>query len=150
MFCRPKQTLINSVVLSILALGLTGCGKSGPKLAEVEGTVTLDGKPLADVMLEFQPLGGKGSPSVGYTDKNGRFRLRFSRQKWGALPGEHLVRIDFDHEPGSDQPAPPFKFPAKFNKQSDLKRQLVVGSNHFPFELASADMVVKGTKKRAR
>lgn len=98
-------------------------------------------------MLEFQPTGGSGSPSIGYTDFNGEYRLRFSRDKWGALAGEHVVRIDFDYEPGSDQPPPPFKIPPRFNTQSELRRQLVEGLNNFTFEFASADMVAQDTKK---
>jgi len=142
-----KKTPTRFVAIALLGLGLTGCGQSGPKLADVEGVVTLDGKPLEGVMLEFQPQGGKGSPSVGYTDKNGEYRLRFSRDRWGAVPGTHVVRIDHDWEPGNDQPKPAFKIPAQYNKQSDIRRDLQPGNNSLSFELSSKEMVAQGSKK---
>lgn len=147
LFARLKQTPTRFVAIALLGLGLTGCGQSGPKLADVEGVVTLDGKPLEGVMLEYQPQGGKGSPSVGYTDKNGKYRLRFSRERWGAVPGTHVIRIDHDWEPGNDQPKPAFKIPPRFNKQSDIRRDLQAGLNTVSFELESKDMLAQTEKK---
>ena len=147
---RTNKTLTKSVAIALLGLTFQGCGKSGPELADVSGSVTMDGKPLPDVMLEFQPTGGKGSPSIGYTDKNGEYRLRFSRDKWGAVPGEHVVRIDFDYDPGSDAPKPPFKIPAQYNKKSDLRRTLEPGSNSLSFEISSKDIVANTGKTKTR
>lgn len=149
-FARVNKTATRSVGVAAALLVLQGCGDSGPKLAEVEGVVTLDGKPLSGVMLEFQPTGGKGSPSVGYTDKNGEYRLRFSRDKFGAVPGEHIVRIDFDYDPGSGDPKPSFKIPAQYNKSSDLRRKLVAGPNSFAFDLSSKVVATRADKTRTR
>jgi len=119
----------------LAALTLAGCGQSPPKLADVAGSVTLDGKPVSNVMLEFQPTGGTGSPSIGYTDRDGTYRLRFSRERWGAVPGVHLVRIDFDL--GSNDRPPVVSIPAKYNRDSKLHRELRPGHNHLMFDLCS-------------
>jgi len=63
----------------MLALFASGCGSS-PR-ATVEGIVTIDGKPLPDVEVQFIPesdQGGGGVPASGYTDESGRYRIEAS------------------------------------------------------------------------
>lgn len=63
----------------MLALVLAGCG--GQQRATVEGVVTLDGKPLADVVVQFipEPEQGRGAtPASAYTDEAGRYRIEAS------------------------------------------------------------------------
>jgi hypothetical protein len=116
---------------------LAGCGQSGPELATVAGDVRFDGKPLRDVLVEFQPTAGKGSPSIGYTDQAGHYELRFSASRIGAMPGEHLVRINHDYDPGSGEPKPEFKIPREYNAKSTLKREVAKGENTIDFDLNS-------------
>jgi hypothetical protein len=50
---------MRSVTLLAVWLGLwamLGCGKSGPELVPVSGTVTLDGEPLAEGFLYFKTI----------------------------------------------------------------------------------------------
>ena len=73
-----------------------GCG--GEKLAPVSGVVTLDGAPLADASVTFQPVaqGGidAGSGSYAKTDAEGRYTLRtVTGDRRGAVVGKHVVRI---------------------------------------------------------
>ena len=117
-----------------VSLGLSGCGDSGPALVPVTGVVKANGQPLPHVMVEFQPK-ERGSPSIGYTDANGRYQLRFSKDRWGAMAGQHAVRIEFDHDPGSDAPKPPFKIPAQYNRQSTLAVEVSSRSKNHDFEL---------------
>jgi hypothetical protein len=75
------------------AMGLcTGCGGSDLKLGQVSGTVTLDGKPVPNAFITFDPQ-FEGRPSMAKSDKLGKYELRFNSTKWGALIGEHHVRI---------------------------------------------------------
>lgn len=72
-----------------------GCGG---KYAPVSGVVTLNGAPLADAYITFQPIGGAnqepGPGSYGKTDAQGRFTLRVvGDDRGGALPGAHTVSI---------------------------------------------------------
>src|SRR5947209_11087367 len=71
------------------ALVAAGCGR-GPELAEVEGTVTLAGKTLEKVQVEFVPDAG-GPTSVGTTDAAGRYSLVTTAGASGAVVGAHTV-----------------------------------------------------------
>ncbi len=119
--------------LGLIAGGL-GCRHSGPPLAPVTGVVTVNGNPVPGVIVEFQPE-TPGSPSIGHTDSGGRYELRFSRKRWGALLGKHTVRLDFDHDPDSGDPRPPFQFPANYNSQSELTAEVKSGANEHNFAL---------------
>src|SRR5262245_12379521 len=83
--------------LAVLALaGLCGCAR-GPEFAEVEGVVTLNGKPLPTVEVVFLPeaeAGTKGPVASCYTDDRGRYRLRSEAAGvGGAVVGTHRVLI---------------------------------------------------------
>ena len=66
-----------------------GCSQ-GPTIAEVEGTLTLDGQPLKGIQLEFLPE--VGPRSIGETDAQGHFKLTTDDGKRaGAAVGSHRV-----------------------------------------------------------
>ena len=67
---------------SAAVLFSAGCAEEGPELAEVYGLVTMDGAPLTGATVEFTPVKA-GSPSYGQTDDEGRYVLRFSRDRTG-------------------------------------------------------------------
>jgi hypothetical protein len=72
-----------------------GCGRSGPAVAYVEGTVVLDGEPVAGASVGFSPLAG-GQPAFGKTDAAGVFHLttvRGGARDGGAVVGEYAVTI---------------------------------------------------------
>lgn len=121
-------------LLGLMAFVTLGCGQSGPATARVTGIVKINGEPTPYIMVEFQPL-ENGSPSIGYTDGQGRYDLQFTRDRWGAMLGEHRVRLDWDYEPGADVPRPPFKIPAKYNGQTELRAEVKSGSNKHDFDL---------------
>jgi hypothetical protein len=70
-------------------------GCSGREFAEVEGTVTFEGKPLSEVQVVFVPdttKGNKGNNASAFTDAQGHYRLRAERdQKDGTVLGSHRV-----------------------------------------------------------
>ena len=74
-----------------------GCG--GPKYVSVEGTVTLDGKPLAYKSVLFSPEEGTpGSGSGGYTNREGKYSLLaivygITKDLEGCQPGRYRVTI---------------------------------------------------------
>lgn len=62
----------------------------------VEGSITLDGKPLTDVQVVFLPdpeLGGRGRRSTSLTDEKGRYRISSDMGQAGAPLGFHRVCI---------------------------------------------------------
>ena len=60
-------------------------------MAEVQGTVTMGGKPLDKIMVEFWPV-SEGPRSFATTDADGRFKLMTDDGKRdGASVGSHKV-----------------------------------------------------------
>jgi hypothetical protein len=116
------------------ALAALGCGSSG-NLAPVSGVVTLDGKPLANALVSFQPIAGQGGTagvgSYGTTDAAGKYSLRTTdTDAPGAVVGNHSVVIDLKVESDDRDPRsrPPVKaLPAKYNKQTELQFKVEPG-----------------------
>lgn len=97
-------------LLAAGVLGLAGCGGEPTyAMTPVEGVVKLDGKPAANVSVQFMPdvmRGGKGPTSAGESGPDGRFTLKTYDGKDGAVVGPHLmVLFDLDEErPEQGQP----------------------------------------------
>ncbi|MBA2117509.1 carboxypeptidase-like regulatory domain-containing protein [Bremerella alba] len=80
-------------LLAAIAMVL-GCGggHNGPPVGSVSGTVTIQGKPAPDVVVEFTPAeGGRGSS--GTTDGSGNYELIYSSTQMGAQVGKHEVKV---------------------------------------------------------
>src|SRR5262245_25108766 len=93
------------VLLGCVAVALSGCGRWGA--APVSGKVTLNGKPLANAKVTFQPIGtgGKeaGPASVGETNAAGEYTLTMIRKGGaGAVVGKHRVTITALQGPAPD------------------------------------------------
>lgn len=92
---------------SAVCLAIAGCGAQ-MKVAPVTGTVTLDGQPLEQVSVLFQPDNGR--PSFGVTDKQGKYQLAYNRGQGGAEVGECTVKVT---EMKNDEEEAPMKPVAK-------------------------------------
>jgi hypothetical protein len=89
---------------ALLILPLAGCGGADiPELGEVEGTVTIDGKPASGILVSFVPTAG-GRPSSGITNDDGYYELQYSPQAMGALVGSHHVSIVSEEPSTVDDP----------------------------------------------
>lgn len=125
----------------ILAFLFNGCGSpDGQKTGTVSGKVTLDGEPLEEGGIAFDPKDGVG-PSSGATIKDGYYSA--------AIPlGEKRVKITASKMVGEtktydtpDSPTRPvFKelVPPKYNIDSTLTITVKEGSNDGAFNLESA------------
>ena len=126
MFVRLSVTLAAALIV--------GCGPAGPRIAPVSGTVTMDGKPLANAGILFQPIGSAENPnpgrgSAGVTDANGRFALKIDGEIDGAVVARHRVCISsvkksaIDPETGSEDGAPAERemIPPQYNFTSKLE-----------------------------
>lgn len=84
--------------VAALLLAVVGCG--GPPSADyskvdllsVDGTVTLDGKPLANAVITFENP-DEGTFAYALTDASGGYELRFDSVMMGCTPGTKVVRI---------------------------------------------------------
>jgi hypothetical protein len=86
---RMSYNAIYSAALATIA----GCGSG---LVPVEGTITLDGKPLAGATIGMELVGGEKDFRLfsGETDASGRYVVKpFEKNRMGALPGEYHVMI---------------------------------------------------------
>jgi hypothetical protein len=80
-------------VLCVFAvLGAVGCGGQA-KTAKVEGTLTVDGRPLPGATVIFMPVAKGGRSASGRTDEDGNFKLTTFSTDDGALPGEYKVVV---------------------------------------------------------
>ncbi len=85
-----------SALAILLLAAAAGCGGGNTiSTAPVSGVVTLNGAPLANASISFQPIasGNPGPPSSDQTDDEGNFTLHFADGKEGAVIGKHKVLI---------------------------------------------------------
>src|SRR5262249_34893691 len=90
---RPSRVFVALTLLS--ALCVAGCSRE-PERGPVSGVVTLDGKPLPNVMVVFVPDAERGTPgqrSVARTDKDGRYVAFTDKDQEGASVGVHRVSL---------------------------------------------------------
>lgn len=132
--CLPGlATLLATFFLLLIA----GCSNTSD-VQPVSGTITLDGQPLAGVMVRFTPQSGeKRTTSLGKTDEQGHYELRYTSQQQGALLGIHkvqVVNIDGLPEPGIPQAR---KVPKQYDVESELIAEVTPSDNVFNFELTS-------------
>jgi hypothetical protein len=124
-----KRHVLAFIVLMMMLL--PACRQRGPELGAVQGTVTLDGRPLAGGIVIFEPKAG-GHTSRAVTDASGRYQLVYLRDTNGALVGSHIVKI-FTASEGN----PKERIPARYNKQSTLTADVASGANEHNFSLSS-------------
>lgn len=82
----------------VLLFTSVGCGGSEFEFAPVAGIVTLDGEPLPNAKVRFEPMSTEetsvvGPGSFGTTDSEGRYELISVKNDQGAVVGPHVVRI---------------------------------------------------------
>jgi hypothetical protein len=122
-----------------LLLLTAGC-QSKSKFAPVSGKVTLDGKPLVNAMVSFQPIAKEdeaiaGIGSSGKTNENGEFILTAATGEKGAIIGKHRVVISrVEESPGTGDERPPRggwpqkdKVPARYNSESQMTFDVLTG-----------------------
>ena len=137
--CRRECALV-----LLLLLWISGCGSS--EFAAVRGTVTLDGEPLPEAFVEFYPTGTTGSICFGKTDDSGEYKMEFSADQSGVIPGEYLVRIhtgDLYDDHGNIKRIPE-RVPVKYNEKSETTITVTEeGPNDFDFDLVSEGEIVE-------
>ncbi len=90
----------------------------------------MDGEPLANVILLFNPE--EGRPATGQTDEDGNYTLEYVYRVPGCKIGKNTVT--FEWPTGY---AGPVAIPAKYGPQSELIREVKKGRNTFDFDLVS-------------
>ena len=89
---RPFPT--ERLCLITFLIVLAGCSADNPSLVPVNGIVTMDGQPVAEIIVTFTPTGETlGNGAIGGTDTTGRFTLSDVRGDQGAHVGEYKVSL---------------------------------------------------------
>ncbi len=151
-FTSAKRSGANPLALALLLAGVSlGCGGSGSYgLAPVSGVVTLDGAPVAQAEVVFQPVGGEDNPTPGPSsmsraDAEGRYQLTTIRNEPGAVVGKHRIVITTprppqagDSDSGFTAPVHKEVIPARYNNDTQLTFEVPAGgTNEANFELTS-------------
>ena len=125
-----------AMAFSVILVTFVGCG-GGPdiELAQVSGTVQLDGKPIQSGTISFIPLDLAG-PTAGAQIIDGAY---FIGGENGVYIGECRVEISAMKKTGEKVPSPidPNEMtdvteeliPAKYNVKSTLTKQIQAGEN---------------------
>lgn len=143
---RMGRPFVSSVSGRLVLVGLFGCltaaaGGCQRSIVPVSGRVTLNGQPLAEAVVTFQPHAERNTRypiatgSVGHTDSQGRYSLRLIEpDRPGAAVGEHSVTISTsvggsDAVPPAGKPLPPawrdgsrtFRVPANGTSEANFE-----------------------------
>ncbi len=131
-----------SIGLLLAVATFIGCGGSGEPVGKVSGKVTLNGEPVPQASVMFEPVDG-GRSSFGMTDADGTYQLTYMQENDGALVGEHLVRITTQRGAKRDdrgqitQAGVKEKLPPEYNTESTQQVTVESGSNEINFEVAT-------------
>jgi len=130
-----------ATITAFSAVLSSGCGR-GNNRQSLEGVVTMDGKPLAEATISFQPApGNTGGSSGAATDGEGRFSIPHDK---GLVPGKYIVTIQkwvgtgrTFMDPHTNKPTE-ITAPIAFKEAGNLKADIADGcSNQLEFHLTS-------------
>lgn len=137
------RLLISLVYLSLLAF-TPGCARQGTPqvpLVPIEGQITLNGQPLDNALIRFEPVKETKGPSGVAPVKGGAYSLD---QKHGVPVGNLRVEISdlppADGEPPAGEklaPKPPEVIPLRYGRDSSVVVKTQDGPNKHDFTLTS-------------
>ena len=128
------------ILLSLSALAIGGCSADTgtpvdtlPRVA-IGGTVTLDGSPLSQGIIQLEPASGTKGPVVAGEIGEGKFTIEKSQ---GPVPGKYKVvissrppvKLKEGEAPGGTPKLKPETVPAKYNTQSTLETEVPAGGS---------------------
>lgn len=127
----------------LLIVAAVGCGRGVG--ATATGIVRVNGKPVpAGVVVRFQPQVPNGSTSIGVTDDDGRFVLRFNANTFGVMPGESVVSLairesyDAKGVPFIPESLRPIRIPESQGTKSTLVKTVKPGANVIDIDIEPA------------
>ena len=115
--CKPSSSVVITLLL-VIGTTFVGCGKGGPSLVPVTGSVTVDGKPANGATVIFHPTDKemKLIPAAT-TDEAGKFKLATSARE-GAPVGSYDITVIWPDP--SVQPTPAQKLQGLGDSGPDL------------------------------
>jgi hypothetical protein len=132
-----RSLFLGLIVAALLATAL-GCS-TGPAVATVNGTVTLDGKPLKEGTVNFIPL-SENVPVAGEPIKDGKFTATVPVAKMRVEIHANKVIGQRKAYDTPDSPVVPIveeAIPKRYNAESTLTIDVQRGSQDVPYDLTS-------------
>jgi len=132
--------LLAFITCAGLVVAIAGCTREGADLLAVKGTVTFEGKPLPQGIINFE-LDDAANPFLsGAPIEAGTFSIA---QAQGLKPGTYLVRIssgdpsalDENQPPGESRPVAKDRIPASWNVESKQKVEVKAGATDLTFDI---------------
>jgi hypothetical protein len=124
------------IIVAALAILIAGCSH-GPPMGDVQGTVTVNGKPLEEGTIRFLPVNGD-TQATGGSIRNGTFRIQVPVVKQRVEIESNI--IDPEKTPPNataDQIVMKALVPDRYNFQSELTLDVVPGVNEPTFKLTN-------------
>lgn len=135
---RPQGRVPADVSRAVAALAVmvsfAGCGPKEPPTGDVRGTVTIEGRPTANLMVHFEPQDGLRlglPPAYGITNEAGQYRAMLRGRKPGAVVGLNHVRIT----PVERDGVPPAEIHARYAGDYTFWYDVAPGANTYDIEL---------------
>jgi hypothetical protein len=123
--------------LAVCALLAAGCDGSG--MADVSGTVTVDGTPIEEGAITFFPIDGQG-PTAGGPIKDGKYSVKvpLGKMKVTISQPKAIGKKKLYNTPDSPEGIIwKEALPARYNEQSDLVFDVQSGRNSKDWELTA-------------
>jgi hypothetical protein len=130
-----RRNMYPWVALLVFSVIVTcGCS-SKPQMGDVQGTVTVNGRPLSDGAVRFIPVDGT-TPTTGGTIRDGKFRVAVPVAKQRVEISANAVdREKTPPNATNDQIVMKKLVPARYNSESKLEIDVVAGLNEPVYEL---------------
>lgn len=94
-------------LLLLTVAALAGCGGGAGDLVPATGTVTVDDRPGAGVVVEFVPKPGTpGNGGTAFADDTGRYEIATPQGKKGLAPGAYKVVVSYRRNADGSAPDP--------------------------------------------
>lgn len=136
------------ICIALACIAIAGCGgKKMPETVPISGTVTVNGKPTAGLLVRFLPEPnekGEGTSfySSGTTDAQGKYVLEYDydgKHGQGASLGPHrVVVMDTTQKlpaPGKRQAPPAIPYTYASPATSPLKADVIVDQPTIDFDI---------------
>ena len=142
---KPLSSLL--LLLALVAVCFSGCGPKYPNekaVYKVQGTVTVDGAPVAGIQISFNPISDEKRPTTaqGTTDAEGKMIISTYAEGDGAPEGEYVVTFSWQEY---NMMARSYSGPDKLKKYSDPKTtpfKISVG-NGKPNDMGKVELTTK-------
>jgi hypothetical protein len=133
------------LLCSLLAIGGSGCGSGveRPDLGFVSGKVTMDGKPVENIIVVMKPDSGRAA--MVRSNKEGFYDIEYTQDEKGTKLGPTTVSLEWPlGEPGW------FSIPQKYiGDKSELKLEVKPGKQTFDIALVPEPEVRAGDQSRS-